>query len=85
MTTCVCGQEIVAYYTDGENPSMWLHTSYGQPECLSSQIASPRDGEELPTVACICGEIFDGSEKDYLLKAHEQNDCQVIQNLTAKE
>jgi len=75
VTLCICGKELVAYYTDGENPSMWLHTSYGQQECLSSQIATPLEPEVLPSIECECGETFTGSEKDYLLKAHQQNTC----------
>jgi len=71
MTTCVCGHEIVAYYADGENLSMWLHTAYGQPECLSIQTATPLHSEDLPTVECICGEIFTGGERNYQLEVHQ--------------
>ena len=71
MTLCICGKEIVTYYADGENPSMWLHTAYGQPECLSAQVATPADGENLPFVECICGWRGEGSEREYLLHAHQ--------------
>ena len=84
MTVCVCGGEIVTYYTDGENPSMWLHTAYGQPECLSTTLATPLHGEVLPSVECICGEIFTGGERKYERDVHSLG-CQVIQNLLAKE
>jgi len=70
MTTCICGQEIIAYYSDGENPSLWMHTAYAQPECLSKQLATPIVPEVLPTVECACGEIFTGSGRKHDLIMH---------------
>lgn len=73
-----CGQEIIIYYTDGENPSWWLHTAYGQPECLSSQLATPAEPEELPMVKCECGAAFVGTGREMLLEEHKNQYCDVL-------
>jgi hypothetical protein len=83
VTLCICGKEIIAYYADGENPSMWLHTAYGQPECLSTQIATPAEPEALPSVECVCGASFTGTGREYELEVHGLG-CRVIQNLTTE-
>jgi len=57
-------------YGDGENLSVWWHTAYARPECLSSQIATPAVPETLPTVECECGEKFVGSTRKHDLAMH---------------
>lgn len=71
MTQCLhCGKEIVTYYVDGENPSWWLHTAYGQPECLATTLAEPSEPETFEVKCPHCPARFVGLNRNEYLEEH---------------